>query len=270
MERQVAPTPAPSFAPKLLRRRSNAAEGSPGRRSHALTSAGSTIRAVSGGHGLHLVGTLFAAAERGAHIDGASLDFRPADLRGQVRRGKRSNLIVFVVDASGSMAARDRLSSVTGAVLSLLSDAYQRRDKVAVISVRGAAPELLLPPTSSIDVAVRRLSNVATGGRTPLGEGLLMAHELTEREYRRDPGKEPILVVLSDGRATGSSGLAGAKQAAALIASRKIASSVVIDCEAGSRVRLGLASELAKQLEGVCVSLAELSADSVAGIIEAL
>lgn len=216
------------------------------------------------------MGTVFAAAERGARIDGASLDFRPADLRGQLRRGKRSNLIVFLVDASGSMAARDRLSAVTGAVHSLLSDAYQRRDKVAVISVRGAQPTLVLPPTSSIDVAVRRLSDLATGGRTPLGEGLMMAHELMEREYRRDPGKEPILVVLSDGRATGASGLSGAHRAAELIASRGTASSVVIDCEAGSRVRLGLAPELARHLEATCVTLAELSAESVAGVIEAL
>lgn len=228
------------------------------------------MRAVVGGHGLHLVGSVFAAAERGALIDGPCLDFRPADLRGQLRRGKCSNLVVFLVDASGSMAARDRLFAVTGAVHSLLSDAYQRRDKVAVISVRGAAPTLLLPPTSSIDIAVRRLVDVATGGRTPLGEGLLMAHELMEREYRRDPGKEPILVVLSDGRATGASGLQGAHQAAAMIASRGTASSIVIDCEAGSRVRLGLARELARHLEGQCISLAELSAESVAGVIEAL
>lgn len=219
---------------------------------------------------MHVVGSLFAAAERGALIDGPCLDFRPADLRGQLRRGKRSNLIVFLVDASGSMAARDRLSAVTGAVLSLLSDAYQRRDKVAVISVRGAAPELVLPPTSSIDVAVRRLTGLPTGGRTPLGEGLVMAHELMEREYRRDPGKEPILVVLSDGRATGESGLAGAQQAASRIATRGVAASLVIDCEAGSRVRLGLAGELAQHLGGVCVSLAELNGESVAGIIEAL
>lgn len=228
------------------------------------------MRAVDGGQGVHLIGSVFAAAEHGALIDGPSLDFRPEDLRGQLRRGKRSNLIVFVVDASGSMAARDRLSAVTGAVHSILSDAYQRRDKVAVISVRGSEPSLVLPPTSSIDVAVRRLSDLPTGGRTPLGEGLHMAHELMEREYRRDPGKEPILVVLSDGRATGTSGLKGAHSAAELIARRGTASSVVIDCETGSRVRLGLAPELARHLEGVCVSLAELSAESVAGIIEAL
>ncbi|MEJ5996976.1 vWA domain-containing protein [Corynebacterium sp. H130] len=270
MERQVAPTLALSFQPKLLRRRSTSEIGSPGRRSPALSSVGTSVRAVDKGHGLHMVGTVFAAAERGALLDGPCLDFRPEDLRGQLRRGKRSNLIVFVVDASGSMAARDRLSAVTGAVLSLLSDAYQRRDKVAVISVRGAVPELVLPPTSSIDVAVRRLADLPTGGRTPLGEGLVMAHELMERENRRDPGKEPIMVVLSDGRATGESGLKGAHRAAGLISSRGLAASLVIDCESGARVRLGLAGELAQHLGGMCVSLAELNGDSVAGIIEAL
>lgn len=217
-----------------------------------------------------MIGTLFGAVERGAQIVQGCVDFRPEDLRRQRRRGKGSNLIVFVVDASGSMAARDRLAAVTGAVLSLLSDAYQRRDKVAVISVRGAAPELILPPTSSIDVAVRRLENVATGGRTPLGEGLLMAHELMEREFRRDPGKEPILVVLSDGRATGASGLAGVERAAQLIAQRGLAASVVIDCESAGRVRLGLAASLASSLGAVCLQLAELNAETVSGVIEAV
>ncbi|MEJ5927032.1 VWA domain-containing protein [Corynebacterium sp. H128] len=270
MERQVAPTPAPSFAPKVLRRRSLSEIGAPGRRSAAWSTVGSSVRARRDGHGLHLIGSVFAAAERGARIHGEIIDFRPGDLRGQLRRGKRSNLIVFLVDASGSMAGRDRLAAVTGAVLSLLSDAYQRRDKVAVISVRGNTPELILPPTSSIDVAVRRLSDVATGGRTPLGEGLLMAYDLIEREYRRDPGKEPILVVLSDGRATGASGDSGMRQAAGIIAQRGIAASVVVDCEQGGRIRLGLARTLAQDLGAVCITLDELNADSVAGIIDAI
>lgn len=112
-----------------------------------------------------------AAAERGAgfkSIPGGQLvDFRPEDLRGSLRRGMESNLIVFVVDASGSMAARDRLSAVSGAVVSMLQDAYRRRDKVAVVSVRGAQPEVLLPPTGSVEVAVKRMEGAPTGGRTP-------------------------------------------------------------------------------------------------------
>ncbi|GGG69847.1 magnesium chelatase [Corynebacterium pelargi] len=228
------------------------------------------MRAIKGGHGLHLVGTVRAAAERGAVIDGNLLRLQGRDLRGQLRRGMESNLIVFLVDASGSMAARDRLESVTGAVLSMLQDAYQRRDKVAVISVRGAAPELVLPPTGSIDVAVRRLEGLKTGGRTPLGEGLMAAHELILREYRKEPGRRALLVVLSDGRATGAAGLEGARKAAATIAQRGLAGSVVVDAEQGKRIKLGLAKELAVQLGGICVQLEELNAEALSEVVAAV
>ncbi len=245
-------------------------EAAPGRRAPAYTRVGSTVRASKSGHGLHLLGTLQAACDRGARLENGGIAFHPRDLRQAIRRGKEANLIVFVVDASGSMAARDRLSAVTGAVHSLLGDAYQRRDKVAVISVRGSAPELLLPPTGSIDVAHRRLQTVATGGRTPLPEGLKLAQQIIEREHRREPGRRAIMVVLSDGRATGVNGLANLRQVAQEIATRGLAATVVIDCENSARVRLGLASELAQNLGAPCVKLAELNADSVTGIINAV
>ncbi|MCK7636791.1 vWA domain-containing protein [Corynebacterium pygosceleis] len=261
---------APPFVPRALRRKGAGEEGIPGRRSRSWSAQGQNVRAVAGGHGLNVVGTVLAAAERGARITDGLIDFRPEDLRGSLRRGTESNLIVFVVDASGSMAGRDRLSAVTGAVVSMLRDAYQRRDRIAVISVRGSAPEVLLPPTGSTVAAVRRLDGAVTGGRTPLGEGLMMAHELVEREHRREPGRRALLVVLSDGRATGASGTAGVRRAAAVIRDRGLAGSLVIDCERAGRIRLGLAADLAKRLEGVCVRLDEISADSVAGVIEAV
>lgn len=245
-------------------------EAAPGRRAPAYTREGSAVRASKSGRGLHLLGTIQAACERGAQVENGKLAFIPADLRGALRRGKEANLIVFVVDASGSMAARDRLSAVTGAVHSLLGDAYQRRDKVAVISVRGSHPELLLPPTGSIDIAHRRLQTVSTGGRTPLPEGLMLAQELIEREHRREPGRRAIMVVLSDGRATGKNGLRNLQVVARVIAKRQSCASVVIDCEATARVRLGLAQELAQHLGAPCVQLAELNAEAVTGIINAL
>ncbi|QTH60797.1 VWA domain-containing protein [Corynebacterium hindlerae] len=254
----------------MVRRAGTGAEGVPGRRSYAYTPQGASVRAVKGGHGLHVVGTVLAAANRGGRVVEDLIDFRPQDLRGQLRRGREANLIVFVVDSSGSMAGQDRLAAVTGAVHSMLRDAYQRRDRVAVITVRGADAEVVLPPTSSIDVAVRRLHGLPTGGRTPLGEGLLKAHELMEREHRREPGRRPILIVISDGRATGGSGLEGARQAAHTIAARRLAAPVVIDCEKPGRVQLGLARELAKQMNAVCLRLSELSADNVVGVIDAL
>ncbi|WP_280220932.1 AAA family ATPase, partial [Nocardia neocaledoniensis] len=144
-------------------------EGAPGRRSRAQTRSGRAVRPdTDTSTGLHLLGTVFAAAprqfERG-RLSGP-LALTVEDLRGAYREGREGNLVVFVVDASGSMAARDRLTAVTGAIVTLLRDAYQRRDKVAVISVRGSEAELVLPPTSSVDIAVRRLAGLRTGGKT--------------------------------------------------------------------------------------------------------
>ncbi|WP_046439745.1 vWA domain-containing protein [Corynebacterium kutscheri] len=231
---------------------------------------GSDVRPVRNGRGLNLIGTIRAAADRGAHIDAGRLEFIPTDLRGSLRRGKEANLIVFLVDSSGSMAARDRLNAVTGAVHSLLGDAYQRRDKVAVITVRGSAPEIVLQPTGSIDIAKKRLDGLPTGGRTPLAEGLNMAHELIEREYRREPGRPALLVVLTDGRATGKDGLAHLRSIAATIAQRGHTGSVIVDCEKGGRIRLGLATELAQNLGGTCVRIEELNAEALTEVIQAL
>jgi magnesium chelatase subunit D len=222
------------------------------------------------GRGLHLVGTLFAAAEhqvaRG-RTDGPMV-LAPTDIRGAQREGREGNLVVFVVDASGSMAARDRLSAVTGAVISLLRDAYQRRDKVAVITVRGAAAELVLPPTSSVDVAVRRLRSLRTGGRTPLAQGFLKAREVVLREQVRDPQRRAMIVALTDGRATGGTDpVHRARVAAGLLADASVAA-VVVDCESGM-VRLGLARELATAMRGAYVRIDELSAERVAGVVRA-
>ena len=118
------------------------------------------------------------------------------------REGKESNLILFCVDASGSMAARRRMEQVKTAILSLLLDAYQRRDKVGLITFRGDRADLVLPPTHSVDVAATRLHELPAGGRTPLAEGLLEAQRVLRLEHVRDPRRRPLLLVVTDGRAT--------------------------------------------------------------------
>lgn len=244
-------------------------EGAPGRRSRARTRQGRVVRATpdpTGGP--HLLGTVFAAVPhqyaRGRR--GGPLRFAPGDLRGAYREGREGNLVVFVVDVSGSMAARDRLAAVTDAIVALLRDAYQRRDKVAVITVRGADAELVLPPTSSVDIAVRRLADIRTGGKTPLAAGLLKAREVVHAERVRDPHRRPMLVLLTDGRATGGGdALPRARTAAGLLA-RENLTSIVVDCERGM-IRLGLAAELAHALRGVTVRLAELTGESVAEVV---
>ena len=124
--------------------------------------------------------------------------------------------MLFAVDASGSMAARQRMRAVKGAVLSLLMDAYQRRDKVGLITFRGAGAELALPPTSSVEAAARRLTSLATGGRTPLAAGLAKAARVLAAERLRDPRRRALLVVVTDGRATSGSDADLARAAAML------------------------------------------------------
>jgi magnesium chelatase subunit D len=247
-------------------------EGAAGRRSRARTAQGRTTgaRRPDGALGrLHLAATVQAAApyQRARGRRGPGLVLRRDDLRQAVREGRESNLVLFVVDASGSMAARQRMSAVKGAVLSLLLDAYQRRDKVGLVTFRGTGAELALPPTSSVDTAAARLEQLPTGGRTPLAAGLLKAHEVLRIERLRDPSRRPLLVVVTDGRATGGPDpvALGARAARLLAASGTAA--VVVDCESGP-VRLGLAGALAADLGGVAVTLGELRADTVSALVK--
>ncbi|MGA5869817.1 putative cobaltochelatase [Streptomyces cinereoruber] len=249
-------------------------EGAAGRRSRARTEHGRTTgstRPRGALTKLHLAATLQAAAphQKARGRTGRGLVVRRDDLRQATREGREGNLVLFAVDASGSMAARQRMSAVKGAVLSLLLDAYQRRDKVGLVTFRGRDAEVALPPTSSVDAAAARLEQLPTGGRTPLSAGLLKAHDVLRVERLRDPSRRPLLVVVTDGRATGGRAagdpVALAARAARLHAAEGTAS-VVVDCETGP-VRLGLAGQLARELGGTAVTLDELRADAIAGLV---
>ncbi|GAB2884907.1 putative cobaltochelatase [Streptomyces deserti] len=246
-------------------------EGAAGRRSRARTEHGRTTgarRPRGALTRLHLAATVQAAAphQRARGRSGPGLVVRRDDLRQATREGREGNLVLFVVDASGSMAARQRMSAVKGAVLSLLLDAYQRRDKVGLVTFRGSGAEVALPPTSSVDAAAARLESLPTGGRTPLAAGLLRAHDVLRVERLRDPARRALVVVVTDGRATGGpEPVAQATRAARLFAAEGVAS-VVVDCESGP-VRLGLAGQLAGELGGTAVTLDELRADSIAGLV---
>ncbi|MFE8015410.1 putative cobaltochelatase [Streptomyces antibioticus] len=246
-------------------------EGAAGRRSRARTEHGRTTgarRPRGALTKLHLAATVLAAAphQRARGRSGRGLVVRRDDLRQATREGREGNLVLFVVDASGSMAARQRMSAVKGAVLSLLLDAYQRRDKVGLVTFRGSAAEVALPPTSSVDAAAVRLESLPTGGRTPLAAGLLRAHDVLRVERLRDPARRALVVVVTDGRATGGPDpVALSGRAARLFAAEGVAS-VVVDCESGP-VRLGLAGRLAGELGGTAVTLDELRAESIAGLV---
>ena len=237
-------------------------QGAAGRRSRAATDAGRSVGArpplpSARTLDVHLTATLTASAphQRRRGRSGPGLLLESADLREHRREGRESNLVLFVVDASGSMAARRRMEAVKGAVLSLLLDAYQRRDKVGLVCFRGAGAELLLPPTSSVDAAARRLETMPAGGRTPLAAGLAEAHATLRRERLRDPLRRPLLVVVTDGRHTAG----GEPSVAAGNLRRDGIASVVVDCESGP-VRLGLAAGLAQALGAEYLSLGSLSA----------
>jgi magnesium chelatase subunit D len=283
---RTAPAPAPEAPPAAAATPFRArlltvpglGTGAAGRRSRARTDSGrvtaSRIPAERVTR-LHLPATLVAAAPhqvaRGRA--GRGLVMRGEDLRESVREGREGNLVLFCVDASGSMAARARMSAVKGAVLSLLLDAYQRRDKVGMVTFRGAEAQVALPPTSSVEAAAARLQALPTGGRTPLAAGLLRSADVLRVERMRDPSRRPLLVVVTDGRATGSAGSAPtapveqAQRAAALLAAAGVAS-VVVDCESGP-VRLGLAATLAAALGGELLRLDEVAADSLASSVRA-
>jgi len=242
--------------------------GEAGRRSRALTSTGRTVGAIAAGsdHGrLHFTATIRAAAPHQVGrgwLPTERLRLAVPDLRLAVTEGRESNLVLLVVDASGSMAARRRMEAVKAAALSLLLDAYQRRDKVGLITFRGAGATLTLPPTSSIDTAARRLAELPSGGRTPLAEGLLCAAETLRLERIRDPGRRPLLVLVTDGRATyGPDAIGRSRLAADQLRGAGVAS-LVVDCESG-QMALGLAQRLSVHLGAQYVTVGEVGADQL-------
>jgi magnesium chelatase subunit D len=243
--------------------------GESGRRSRAVTESGRRVGARPGRRGpVHLTETIRSAAPHqvGRGRTTGPLRFLPDDLRVADREGHESNLVLFCVDASGSMAARRRMEQVKTAILSLLVDAYQRRDKVGLVTFRASTAQLVLPPTRSIDIAARRLDELPAGGRTPLAEGLLEAAHVLEVERVRDPKRRPLLVVVTDGRATsGADPVTRARQVADGVAARGVAA-LVVDCESGA-LRLGLAAVLADHLRADHVPLAEVTASALTAVV---
>ena len=194
---------------------------------------------------------------------------RKSDLHAKLRESKVANLLLFLVDASGSMAARQRMSAVKGAVVSLLTDAYQKRDRVGLIAFRGARAQQLLAPTNSVDLAERELRALPTGGRTPLAHALYFAAEVIDRQQHADAVLTPWLVLLSDGRCNvplqTDDPFADALTAAAHLKERRVYS-LVIGSEA-ARYRMGLSERLANALGGRHLYLEELDGGSIAATV---
>jgi magnesium chelatase subunit D len=235
--------------------------GSGGRRSRSRgpggRPAGSAATAVSP----DLTATVRAAA---LARPGQPFAVRPGDLRRWLRRGRESNLVILLLDTSGSMAARRRTATVSAVALSLLRDSYRRRDRVALLTFRGREATVVVPPTRSSGLAAQRLQGLPAGGQTPLAAGLEAARTLARREFWREPDRRPLLVVVTDGRATGGPDAMGrARHAARGLARFPGLSGVVVDAEDGP-VRLGLAGVLAADLGAELVTVAGLASASPA------
>jgi magnesium chelatase subunit D len=190
---------------------------------------------------------------------------RSSDFQRKIRVKKASNLIMFVVDASWSMAVAERMSATKGAILSLLTDAYQRRDRVGLIVFQKNKATLILPPTNSVQLAQKALADIPVGGKTPLSAGLFMAYEVISRERILHPDVNPLMILLTDGAGNVSMTHVPpqeeANRLAAQIAEEDIRS-VVINMEHAAFDQ-GLAQSLADHLEAPCYTLSELKAETL-------
>jgi Mg-chelatase subunit ChlI len=193
-----------------------------------------------------------------------AIAIRKSDIQVKKREKRTGNYILFVVDASGSMGAHKRMTAVKGAILSLLNDAYQKRDKVGMIMFKQQTAEIILGMTRSVDLAQKRLDELPTGGKTPLCYGLEMAHNAVRTALLKDKEILPVIVLISDGRATygrGKTPITDALDSAKLIANDKI-KSIVIDAEQDF-IKLNLAMKISEAMDADYYKLEELRADTL-------
>ena len=244
-----------------------------GRRSRTRTSSKSgryiksTVQRKN--NDLALDATLRAAApyQKKRSHEHVAIAIEQGDIREKVREKKIGNFIVFVVDASGSMGAEKRMIAVKGAILSLLLDAYQKRDKVALVAFKGDCAETLLPPTNSIELAHKLLEELPTGGRTPLCHGISLGYQIIQSHLRKDPDVYPLLVLISDGKTNVS--YAGGKpftEAIEMVADIKDDArfnSVVVDVEKPGLISFGLARQLSSHMGARYFKIEDLRADTL-------
>jgi len=197
--------------------------------------------------------------------DNVAFAVRREDYQRKVRVRRASNLILFLVDASWSMAVAERMSATKGAILSLLTDAYQRRDRVGLIVFQKDRATMVLPPTNSVLLAQRALADIPVGGKTPLSAGLTMAYQVLKREKVLHPDVQPLLIILTDGAGNVSMGR-GSPQVETNAISEQIAAgnvrSVVINME-HEAFDQGLAQNLADHLDAPCYTLADLKSETL-------
>ena len=219
--------------------------------------------------------TIRAAApyQKMREANGCALNIQKEDLRQKVREKRIGNTFLFAVDASGSMGARERMRAVKGAIFYMLQDAYQKRDRVGMLAFRRQKAEVLLPITRSVDLAQKCLAEMPTGGKTPLADGLATALLTLARLNKKDSELEPILVLVTDGRANAVEEDGGDPVTAAIKMAEKIRkakiTSVVIDTE-NDFIKLGVAKKVAQAMGASYYSLNQLSKEQILRIVRNL
>ncbi len=204
-----------------------------------------------------------------AGADGLAISIDPSEVRRKVRTRKVGSSIVFCVDASGSMGATNRMAAAKAAILDLLVDAYQRRDRVSLVSFRGEGAEVVLAPTASVELATMKLRSLPTGGATPLAAGILRALEVVASERRRAPDTVAWVVLVTDGRGNvGIEGGIGSDDA--LAAARQLGAAnvgaVIVDTGIGGRDSGG-ARELARAANAEYVKLPALTGERISTLV---
>ena len=219
--------------------------------------------------------TVRAAApyQRSRRHDGLAVSIEKQDIRTKVRERRSGCTILFLVDASGSLGVRRRMAAVKGAVLSMLRDSYVKRDRIGLMAFRRDSAELVLPPTRSVEYSYRKLEELPTGGKTPLGQALATVSDFMTSYSRSHPGESCYIVLITDGRANVSlrEGADANQEAERLAEEMSIPQVkwIVVDASTGF-VRFDNAERLAKALEGTYFRLEDLDADRLAGSVRSV
>ena len=204
--------------------------------------------------------------------NGLAVVLKPEDIREKVREKRIGNFLLFLVDASGSMGAAGRMAAAKGAIMSLLLDAYQKRDRVAMVSFRKEEAVVNLPPTASIELAATLLREMPVGGRTPLSAGLARSHEVLRNYQLREPTARPIVIMITDGKSNVALGSGKPLEEAFLIGERLSADTrirfIVVDTEGRGLIRFGLAQRLAGAMNAEYFSIEDLKAETLLNIVK--
>ena len=214
--------------------------------------------------------TIRAAApyQKYRYKENVAIKINSEDIREKIRQKKVSNLIIFVVDSSGSMGVNQRMVETKGAILSLLKDSYVKRDRISLVTFRKDQGEVILPPTTSVERGYKLLKKMETGGKTPLNSGISKGYEVIKRELRKNPNLLPMMVIITDGKGNVSINKdlkpkQELMEIASLIKERKNINSMVIDIEKSGLMSFSIAKELAENIGGEYIKIDDLKSESI-------